>query len=99
VTFADGMRHIHAITREGEVIVGMDVFRRIYSVVGMEWVHTLTTLPFVGAAFDRLYDVWAEHRLHMTGRTDVIERVHEHQHKIEELSLKECEVECEIEWD
>eukprot|EP00434_Breviolum_minutum_P044424 symbB.v1.2.039677.t1/scaffold6720.1/size16015/1 len=32
VVFEDGMRHIHAVTRDGEVIAGMDVFRRVYSV-------------------------------------------------------------------
>lgn len=37
VVFEDGMRHIHAVTRDGEVIAGMDVFRRIYSIVGMQW--------------------------------------------------------------
>jgi len=99
ISFADGMRHIHAVTKNGEIVTGMDVFRRVYSVVGMEWVYTLTTLPIVGSAFDWLYDVWAEHRLRLLGREDVLEKVHHHQHRIEELAEEECEVECEIDWD
>jgi len=100
VAFEDGMRHIHAVTRDGEVVMGMDVFRRVYAAIGMEWVYALTKLPFMGAAFDRLYDVWAEHRLLLTGREDVIQKVRQHQQKIEELSNQdECEVTCEIDWD
>lgn len=99
IAFEDGMRHIHAVTRDGEVVTGMDVFRRVYAAIGMEWVYTLTKLPFMGSTFDWLYDVWAEHRLHLTGREDVIEKVRQHQQKIEELSNTECEVECEIDWD
>eukprot|EP00930_Biecheleria_cincta_P016911 TRINITY_DN13599_c0_g1_i1.p1 TRINITY_DN13599_c0_g1~~TRINITY_DN13599_c0_g1_i1.p1 ORF type:complete len:373 (+),score=60.19 TRINITY_DN13599_c0_g1_i1:26-1120(+) len=99
IVFEDGMRHIHAITREGEVITGMDVFRRIYSIVGMQWVYDVTTLPVVGAFFDWLYDWFSEYRLRAAGREDILESVHNHQLKIQELSTTECEVECEVDWD
>eukprot|EP00408_Alexandrium_pacificum_P017500 CAMPEP_0171182296 /NCGR_PEP_ID=MMETSP0790-20130122/14695_1 /TAXON_ID=2925 /ORGANISM="Alexandrium catenella, Strain OF101" /LENGTH=249 /DNA_ID=CAMNT_0011647247 /DNA_START=57 /DNA_END=806 /DNA_ORIENTATION=- len=99
VAFEDGMRHIHAVTRDGVVITGVQVFRHVYRTVGMEWVYTLTSLPFLGPLFDSLYDLWAENRLQLTGRADVLERVHEHQKMIEELSEMECETECEIDWE
>merc|ERR1719352_309675 len=94
VAFEDGMRHIHAVTRDGQVFTGMEVFRRIYQMVGMEWVYTVTTFPFLGELFDWLYDVWSEHRLVLAGRQDIIDRIKEHQQKIQDLSLEECEVEC-----
>lgn len=99
VVFEDGMRHIHAVTRDGEVIAGMDVFRRIYSIVGMQWVYEITTLPFVGAFFDWLYDWFSEYRLKAAGREDILEKVHSHQAKIQELEETECEDECEVDWD
>eukprot|EP00439_Symbiodinium_sp_Y106_P080283 s2120_g19.t1 len=95
----DGMRHIHAVTRDGEVIAGMDVFRRIYSIVGMQWVYEITTLPFVGAFFDWLYDWFSEYRLKAAGREDILEKVHSHQAKIQDLEETECEDECEVDWD
>lgn len=95
----DGMRHIHAVTRDGEVIAGMDVFRRIYSIVGMQWVYEITTLPLVGEFFDWLYDWFSEYRLRAAGREDILEKVHNHQAKIQELSATECDVECEVDWD
>lgn len=99
VEFEDGMRHIHAVTRNGEVFTGMQVFRQIYSTVGMEWVHTVTTLPFVGGLCDWLYDLWAEYRLQITGREDALEKVRMRRQRIQELSATECDVECEINWD
>jgi len=99
VVFEDGMRHIHAVTRDGEVIAGMDVFRRVYSVVGMQWVYEITTLPLVGEFFDWLYDWFSEYRLRAAGREDILEKVHNHQAKIQELSEAECDVECEVDWD
>jgi len=99
VVFEDGMRHIHAVTRDGEVIAGMDVFRRIYSIVGMQWVYEITTLPLVGEFFDWLYDWFSEYRLRAAGREDILEKVHNHQAKIQELSATECDVECEVDWD
>lgn len=99
VTFEDGMRHIHAVTRDGQVVSGMEVFRHVYRTVGMEWVYTLTKLPVLGPAFDWLYDVWAEHRLYLHGRSDLVERIHAHQEKIHELENEDCDVECEIDWD
>jgi len=99
VAFEDGMRHIHAVTRDGEVVTGVEVFRHVYRAVGMEWVYSLTSIPFLGPGFDWLYDRWAENRLLLTGRADVLEQVHEHQKKIEELSQMECDTACAIDWD
>lgn len=99
VEFEDGMRHIHAVTRDGEVIHGVDVFRRIYGMVGMEWVHTVTTLPLIGGFCDLVYDWFAEYRLHLSGRPDAVEKIRMRREKIQELSAAECEAECEIDWD
>jgi len=99
VEFEDGMRHIHAVTRDGQVVSGVDVFRRVYSVVGMEWVHTVTSLPLVGGLLDWLYDVWAEYRLELTGRAGAVEQIEARRRRIQELSAAECEAECEIDWN
>lgn len=99
VVFEDGMRHLHAVMRDGEVVIGMEAFRRIYSTVGMEWVHMATTLPVVGSICDWLYDLFAEYRLQLNGQTDALERVRKHKQRIEELSHQACTVECEINWN
>ncbi|CAE7201803.1 hypothetical protein AK812_SmicGene10482 [Symbiodinium microadriaticum] len=62
-------------------------------------VYEITTLPFVGAFFDWLYDWFSEYRLKAAGREDILEKVHSHQAKIQELEETECEDECEVDWD
>jgi len=68
ITFEQAMGSIHAITREGEVVTGMPVFRRLYEVVGLGWVYAVTRLPWVERAASAVYDVWARNRLAVTGR-------------------------------
>mmetsp|Transcript_10605 Transcript_10605/g.27479 ORF Transcript_10605/g.27479 Transcript_10605/m.27479 type:complete len:477 (-) Transcript_10605:126-1556(-) len=99
VVFEDGMRHLHAVTRDGDVVTGMEVFRRVYSIVGMEWVFNITTVPLLGAIFDWGYDLWAEYRLILSGRHDILERIEKHKQNIQALAVAECDVECEIDWD
>mmetsp|Transcript_158785 Transcript_158785/g.505544 ORF Transcript_158785/g.505544 Transcript_158785/m.505544 type:complete len:108 (-) Transcript_158785:80-403(-) len=93
------MRHLHAVTRDGDVVAGMEVFRRVYSIVGMEWVFNMTTVPLLGAIFDWGYDLWAEYRLILSGRHDILERIEKHKQNIQALAVAECDVECEIDWD
>eukprot|EP00434_Breviolum_minutum_P038437 symbB.v1.2.034093.t1/scaffold4322.1/size41248/4 len=62
-------------------------------------VYEITTLPLVGEFFDWLYDWFSEYRLRAAGREDILEKVHNHQAKIQELSEAECDVECEVDWD
>ena len=37
----------------------------------MGWVYAATKLPLVGAAVDRIYELWADRRLALTGRADL----------------------------
>jgi predicted DCC family thiol-disulfide oxidoreductase YuxK len=59
--------------REREVQV--EVFRRLYEMVGLGWVYAVTRLPGVGPAADAVYDLWAKYRLPITGRPDLLEVV------------------------
>jgi predicted DCC family thiol-disulfide oxidoreductase YuxK len=55
----------------GNVVVGVEVFRQTYEAIGLGWVFGLTNLPVIGGIADRVYDVWAENRLRWTGRPDL----------------------------
>ena len=45
-----GMKYIHAVLPNGEVVKGVEVFRRIYEVIGLGWVYAVTKLPLIGSA-------------------------------------------------
>ena len=71
ITFEQAMGQIHAITNTGEVVTNVEVFRRLYELVGLGWVFAITKNETVGAVVDRVYDVWARFRLPLTGREDL----------------------------
>jgi len=68
VDFATAMGRIHAVLADGTVIKNVEVFRRIYSLLGMGWIYAPTRWPVVGPLVDKLYDIWADLRLQVTGR-------------------------------
>jgi len=51
-------------------IVGMDVFRELYSRVGLGWVLWVTNFPPFRQLADILYTLFAKNRLRLTGRCD-----------------------------
>jgi predicted DCC family thiol-disulfide oxidoreductase YuxK len=71
VDFATAMGRIHAVLPDGTVIQNVEVFRRVYEVLGMGWIYAITKLPIVGRIADWLYGIWADRRLALTGRPNL----------------------------
>ncbi|GAB5360211.1 hypothetical protein AAMO2058_000608200 [Amorphochlora amoebiformis] len=71
VAYKDAMERIHAVTRNGEILQGVQVFRRTYAEIGLGWLFALSSLPAIGPVTDALYDLWAANRLRLTGRGDL----------------------------
>jgi predicted DCC family thiol-disulfide oxidoreductase YuxK len=68
IDFETAMGRIHAIRADGTVIKNVEVFRQIYSVLGIGWLYAPTRWPLIGPLVDKLYDIWADLRLRVTGR-------------------------------
>lgn len=62
------MGTIHALTPDGGVVTGMEVFRRAYAAVGWGWLVAPTGWPLVRPVVDRMYRWFARNRLRLTGR-------------------------------
>lgn len=61
------MKRIHAVLLpHGEVISGVRVFREAYNRVGMRWLYSFTSIPWLGRQAERVYDFWAMYRTHLT---------------------------------
>lgn len=52
----------------GRIIIGVEVFRQLYSAVGFGWIVWITRLPIVSQILDLGYRFFAKYRLKFTGR-------------------------------
>jgi predicted DCC family thiol-disulfide oxidoreductase YuxK len=68
IDFATAMGRIHALLADGTVVKNVEVFRRVYQVLGLGWVYAATAWPIIGPIVDGLYGIWADRRLALTGR-------------------------------
>lgn len=68
ITYETAMQKIHAITADGRIITGLEVFRSLYNAVGLGYVYALTQYEPIGRAAEALYNVWAKYRMEVTGR-------------------------------
>jgi predicted DCC family thiol-disulfide oxidoreductase YuxK len=63
------MSRIHAVLPSGELVEGVEVFRRAYAAVGLGWLAAPTRWPGLRGLADRAYRLFARNRLRITGRS------------------------------
>lgn len=62
------MAEIHGRLPSGELLVGVEVFRHLYTAVGLGWAVAPTRWPGVRQGLDLAYRFFAKYRLRFTGR-------------------------------
>ena len=67
---ADLMARIHGRAADGQVVEGVEVFRRLYAAVGFGPLVAVTRLRPIAALLDAGYRWFAANRLSLTGRCD-----------------------------
>jgi predicted DCC family thiol-disulfide oxidoreductase YuxK len=82
IDYQTAMGRIHALLPDGTVIKNIEVFRRVYEVLGMGWVYALTKIPLIGFLVNKIYDIWANLRLKITGRPDLATIVAEREKRL-----------------
>jgi len=73
VSYEEGMKRIHAVMEDGQVISGVEVFRKVYETVGLGWVWAVTQIPGIAWLAEGGYRVWAGWRMKITGREELEE--------------------------
>ncbi|WP_201519202.1 hypothetical protein, partial [Escherichia coli] len=68
----------------------------VYDALGIGWMYAPTKWPVIGPVVDKLYDLWADWRLSMTGRPDLDQVMAERQAKMEELNERLNEGRCRV---
>ncbi|MEL7359152.1 MAG: DCC1-like thiol-disulfide oxidoreductase family protein [Cyanobacteria bacterium J06560_6] len=82
VDFETAMGRIHAVLADGTVVKNVEVFQRTYDVLGIGWIYAATKWPVIGPIVNKVYDLWADKRLAVTGRPSLAEVVAERNEKI-----------------
>lgn len=59
------MGSMHGVTADGRMTDGMETFRRAYKAAGIGWVVSPTGWPVLRPLFDRLYWLFARHRVRL----------------------------------
>ncbi len=62
------MGKIHGRLPTGELIEGVEVFRRLYAAVGLGWLVAASRAPGVSQLLEAAYRAFAKNRLRLTGR-------------------------------
>lgn len=94
IDFETAMGRIHAVLPNGEIVQDVEVFRQIYDLLGIGWIYAVTKLPLIGSLADRLYGVWADYRLVLTGRANLKTIVAERQQRLKDKGF--CADGCAI---
>lgn len=69
-TMNELMDEIQGRLPDGSWIIGVEVFRRLYSAVGLGFLVALTRIPGITHLLDFGYKLFAKNRLRLTGRCD-----------------------------
>lgn len=71
IDYETAMTRIHAVLADGTVVKNIEAFRKVYEVLGMGWIYALTKIPVIGWIANKVYEIWANLRLKITGREDL----------------------------
>ncbi|NEQ70689.1 MAG: DUF393 domain-containing protein, partial [Symploca sp. SIO2D2] len=91
IDFETAMGRIHAVLPDGTIIKNIEVFRRVYEALGMRWIYAVTKLPVIGSIADKLYEIWADWRLALTGRPNLATIVAQRQQRDDCNTLGRCQ--------
>lgn len=93
VDFETAMGRIHAVRADDTVVKNVAVFQEVYDALGIGWMYAPTKWPVIGPIVNKIYDLWANKRLAMTGRASLEEVIAEREKKIACAEAGRCRLE------
>ncbi len=93
VDFETAMGRIHAVRADGTVVKNVAVFQEVYDALGIGWMYAPTKWPIIGPIVNKIYDLWADKRLAVTGRASLAEVIAARDQKLARREGDRCQVE------
>jgi predicted DCC family thiol-disulfide oxidoreductase YuxK len=97
VSYGEGMAAIHAVTNDGKVLKGVEVFALAYQQVGLGWLFAITKWPVFEPLVQVAYDIFAKYRTNVTrgSSLDSLVQAYEEKKSLEqEKAAQDCDVAC-----
>ncbi len=88
IDFETAMGRIHAVRADGTVVKNVAVFQEVYDAIGIGWMYAPTKWPIIGPLVNKIYDLWADKRLAVTGRPKLTEVIAQKEEQKEEQTKK-----------
>ena len=66
IDYATGMKYMHAVRCNGEIVKGVEVFYALYSAIGLGWMYSFVKIPVLKGVVNYVYDSWAKYRTDLT---------------------------------
>ena len=92
IDYETAMGRIHAVLSDGTIVKNVEVFRRVYQILGIGWIYAATKLPVIGAIANALYEIWADWRLFLTRRPNLATIVTTRLSRIECKTQGRCQI-------
>jgi predicted DCC family thiol-disulfide oxidoreductase YuxK len=92
IDYETAMGRIHAILPDGTILQNLAVFRRLYEILGLGWLYAATKWPVIGPLANLVYEIWADWRLALTGRSNLATVVSQRQQRLQCQTEGRCRV-------
>eukprot|EP00775_Hariotina_reticulata_P007157 gene7157-7372_t len=99
IEFEDAMETIHAIKRDGKVLMGTDALRLLFTTVDLGWAVDIMEVPIINKLVDLLYEFLSANRISLGNALDGIiaaKRIDMSKQGVE--TCGDVDEECTIEW-
>jgi predicted DCC family thiol-disulfide oxidoreductase YuxK len=94
VSYAEALAAIHAVTSDGKVLKGVEVFALAYQQVGLGWLFAITKWPGIEPLVQFGYEIFAKYRTVLTrgSKMDSLIEAYEEKKALErEKTAQDCE--------
>jgi predicted DCC family thiol-disulfide oxidoreductase YuxK len=94
VSYAEALAAIHAVTSDGKVLKGVEVFALAYQQVGLGWLFAITKWPGIEPLVQFGYEIFAKYRTVLTrgSKMDSLIEAYEEKKVLErEKTAQDCE--------
>ena len=70
ISYEKAMSNLHGIINGNQIILGLDVLRNAYEIVGLGWIYYPLEIKLISDIMRFIYKYWARYRLKITGRSE-----------------------------